>query len=61
MGLPVAQIVNNPSAVQETHLRSLGQEDPLEKGLATAPGFLPGEFHGQRALRATVHVGPKSD
>ena len=30
-------------------VQSLGQEDPLEKGMAT-PAFLPGEFHGQRSL-----------
>ena len=28
----------------------LGQEDPLEKGMATTPVFLPREFHGQRSL-----------
>jgi len=28
---------------QETWVRSLGQEDPLEEGMATAPIFLPGE------------------
>ena len=27
-----------------------GQEDPLERGMATHPIFLPGEFHGQRSL-----------
>ena len=31
----VAQTVKNPSAMQETWVRSLGWEDPLEKGLAT--------------------------
>ena len=31
----VAQTVKNLSAVQETEVRSLGQEDPLEKGMAT--------------------------
>ena len=31
----VAQTVKNPPAVQETRLRPLGQEDPLEKGMAT--------------------------
>ena len=31
----VAQMVNNLPAVQETQFRSLGQEDPLEKGMAT--------------------------
>ena len=31
----VAQTIKNPPAVQETWVRSLGQEDPLEKGMAT--------------------------
>ena len=31
-------------------LLQLGQEDPLEEGMATTPVFLPGEFHGQRSL-----------
>ena len=28
-------MVKNPLAIQETWVRSLGQEDPLEKGMAT--------------------------
>ena len=28
---PVAQLVKNPPAMQETPVRFLGQEDPLEK------------------------------
>ena len=28
----IAQLVENPSAVQETVVRFLGWEDPLEKG-----------------------------
>ena len=28
----VSQLVKNPPAMQETHVRFLGQEDPLEKG-----------------------------
>ena len=43
------QIVKNLPAMQETQVRSLGQEDPLEKEMAT-PVFLPGEFLGQRSL-----------
>ena len=35
---------------EETQLRSLDQEDPLEKEMATHGVFLPGEFHGQRSL-----------
>ena len=31
----VAQMVKNLPAMQETHFRSLGWEDPLEKGMAT--------------------------
>ena len=32
---PVAQMVMSLPAVQETRVRSLGQEDPLEKEMAT--------------------------
>ena len=59
MGFPelmVAQMVKNLPAVQETWVQSLGQEDPLEKGMASTPLFLPGEFHGQRTWEATVHT-----
>ena len=31
----VAQMVKNLSAMQETQVQSLGQENPLEKGVAT--------------------------
>ena len=31
----MAQLVKNPPAIQETWVRSLGWEDPLEKGKAT--------------------------
>ena len=31
----VSQLVKNPRAMQETWVRSLGWEDPLEKGKAT--------------------------
>ena len=31
----VAQLLKNPSAMRETWVRSLGWEDPLEKGKAT--------------------------
>ena len=31
----VAQLVKNPPVMQETQVRSLGQKDPLEKGMAT--------------------------
>ena len=42
---PMAQLVKNPPALQETWIRSLGWEDPLEKGKATHSNST-GEFHG---------------
>ena len=36
----VAQLVKNLPAAQETWVRSLGREDPLEKGKATHSGVL---------------------
>ena len=44
---------------QETHVRSLGREDPLEKQMATTPVFLPGEFHRQRNLAGWSPWGRK--
>ena len=36
----MAQTVKNLTAVPETQVRSLGQEDPLEKGMATHSSIL---------------------
>jgi len=36
----MAQMVKNLSTMQETWLQSLGQEDPLEKGLTTHSSIL---------------------
>ena len=36
----IAQLVKNPPAMQETLVRFLGREDPLEKGKATYSGIL---------------------
>ena len=36
----VAQLVKNPLAMQETWVRSLGWEDPLEEGMATHSSVL---------------------
>ena len=33
-------MVKNPTAVWETRFRFLGQQDPLEKGMATHSSFL---------------------
>ena len=37
---PVTQWVKNPPAIQKTQVQSLGQEDPLEKGMATHSSIL---------------------
>ena len=49
----LAQLVKNPPAMRETWVRSLGWEDPLEKGerLPTAV-FWPGEFHGLQSMES---------
>ena len=48
-------MINNPLVKQETRVQSLGQEDPLEKGMATHSSILaweiswteePGGLHG---------------
>ena len=44
--LIVARSVKPLPAMQETQVRFLGWEDPLEKEMATASLFLPGESHG---------------
>ena len=46
-------MVKNPPAnagMQETQVRSLGWEDPLEKEMQPTLVFLPGKTHGQRSL-----------
>ena len=37
---PVAQVVKNLPAMQETRVQFLGQEDPLEKEMATDSSIL---------------------
>ena len=58
--LPVAQIVKNLPAMRETQVRSLGQEDPLEKEMATHSSILawripwteqPGGLQSMRSQR----------
>ena len=53
----MAWMTKNLPIMQETQVPSLGQEDPLEKGMATHG--LPGESHGQRSLVAYNPWGRK--
>ena len=55
-GFPVAQLVKNLPAMQETWVQSLGWEDPLEEGLSTHSSILAWRIIMDRgAWRATVH------
>ena len=56
----VAQMVKNLASVQESWVRSLGQENPLEKGMATHSSILawripwteePGELQPMESQR----------
>ena len=51
----IAQLVKNLPAMGETWVRSLGQEDTLEKGKATHSSIL-----AWRIPRTVVHGVPKS-
>ena len=53
-------MVKSLSVMQETWVQSLGQEDPLEKEMATHSSILAWEFHGQRSLASTIHGVAKS-
>ena len=50
MGLPSDSAVKNPPAMQETQVQPLGQEDPLEKEMATHSSVLVWESHGEWSL-----------
>ena len=43
-------MVKNLPAVWETRVPSLGEENPLEEGMATYSSILAGGSHGQRSL-----------
>ena len=53
-------MVKNLPAMQEARVRSLGQEDPLERAWQPTPVFLAGESHGQRSLVGYSPWGSKS-
>ena len=51
----VAQTVKNPPAMQETWVQFLGQENPLEKGIATHCSIRAWRVPWTEDWRATVH------
>ena len=46
----MAQSIQNLPAMQETWVRSLGCEEPLEEGMAAHSSILAWRFHGQWSL-----------
>ena len=44
LSFPDDSVVKNPPAKQETWVQSLGQENPLEKEMATYPSILAWEI-----------------
>ena len=55
-------MVKNLPAMQETWLRYLGQEDPLEEGMATHSSILAWRIPMDRGTwKATVHGVSESD
>ena len=55
----LAQTIKSLPAMQETWVRSLGQEDPLEKEMAPTPIFLPGKSHERRSMAGYSPWGRK--
>ena len=55
----VAQMVKNLPAMQKTWIRSLGQEDPLEKGMATHSSILTWKIPWTEELDRLQFMGSK--
>ena len=54
----IAQLVKSPPAIRETWVRSLGWEDPLEKGKATHASILAWRITGTIQSMGSQRVGP---
>ena len=52
-------MVKNLPAVQETQVRSLGQEDPLEKGMATHSSILAWRIPWMEESSGLQSMGPQ--
>ena len=57
----VAQTVRNLPAVQESRVRSLGLEDPLEKGMATHSSILTWRIPGTEEPGGLQPMGSHKD
>ena len=59
MNFPGSSVVKNPPAIQEMWIQSLGQEDPLEKEMATHFSILAWKSHGQKSLGRLQSMRPQ--
>ena len=50
----VSSLVKNPPATQKTRVQSLGQEEPLEKEIATHIVTLAWDIPGERSLEGRL-------
>ena len=61
MGFPCGSVVKNPPAMWETWVRSLGWEDPLQKGKLVALECYPLQYSGmESSMDYIVHGVAKS-
>ena len=57
---PVALMVKRPPVMQETQVRSLGGEDPLQKGMATRSSILAWRIPWTEEPGRLQHMGSQS-
>ena len=55
----MAQTVKNLPAMRETRVRPLGQEDPLEEGMATHPSILAWKIPWTEEPDGLQSIGPQ--
>ena len=53
----LAQTIKNLPAMQDTQIQSLGQEDPLEKGIATHSSILAWEISWTEETGGLQYMG----
>ena len=61
MARHLAEMVKNLPAIQETRLRSLGQEDPPEKGMAIYSSILAWRIPGTEESGGPQAMGSQRD
>ena len=52
-------MIRNPPVVEETQVRSLGQEDPLDKGMATHSSILSWRIPWSKETGGLQSMGPQ--